>query len=409
MRKAFVILLLSIAVTSLGLANIDSFAQDKSDMPAVIKGNNEFAFDLYAKLSKEDGNLFFSPASISTALAMTYVGARGNTASQMANALHFILNSERLHPAFSEIMKELEADPKNSGYQLSIANALWGQAGYRFYDEFINVTKNYYDTGFKEVDFKNPENREKTRQAINAWIESKTNDKIKDLIKPDSFDKLTRLVLTNVIYFKGKWQFQFDKEKTLDDQFTLLSGEKIKVPMMNQKKELDYAENDVLQIIEIPYVGYKLSMIILLPKKIDGLKEMESLLTQENISKWLSKLHNEGVIVSLPKFKMTHKFVLNEPLKSLGMIDAFNIQTADFSGMAPDPVGLYISEAIHKAFVDVNEEGTEAAAATATVIRAQCVMPPAFVFKADRPFVFLIKDTKSGSILFMGRIEDPRS
>ncbi len=411
MKKAFVILSLSIIAISIGLAKIDLFAQDRSDKQTVIQGNNEFAFDLYAKLSKEKegGNLFFSPASISTALAMTYAGARANTATQMANTLHFTLSQEQLHPAFSELMKELEADPQKSGYRLSRANALWGQTGYKFYDEFISITKNYYDAGFKEVDFINDKNREETRKTINSWVEDKTNYKIKDLIKPGILENLTRLVLTNAIYFKGKWQFQFDAKNTQNSAFTLLSGEEIRVPMMNQAKEFNYMENEELQIIEMPYVGDKLSMAALLPKKIDGLKQVEGSLTQDNLNNWSSNLRNREVVVSLPKFKMTSEFELNEALKSLGMVDAFNMESADFSGMTPNPVGLYISKVIHKAFVDVNEEGTEALAATAVAMAESGIPEPKPVFRADHPFVFIIRDTNSGNILFIGRVTDPRS
>lgn len=410
MKKVFIVLILNIMAISMVLARIDLFAQDKSDKQAVIEGNNVFALDLYAKLSPEEGNLFFSPDSISTALAMTYAGARGNTAKQMADTLHFSLSQEQLHPVFSELMNDLEADPQKSGYQLSIANALWGQTGYKFHEEFINITKKYYDAGFKEADFINDKNREETRQTINSWVENRTNDKIKELIvkTPPVLTTLTRLVLTNAIYFKGKWQFQFDAKNTQDTPFTLLNGEKVKVPMMGQTKEFNYAENDTLQIIEMPYVGNKLSMVILLPKKIDGLKQVESSLTLDNLNNWLSNLRNREVIVSVPKFKMTSKFELNEVLKSLGMVDAFTM-AADFSGMTSDPVGLYISNVIHKAFVDVNEEGTEAAAATAVVMTLMGMPEPKPVFRVDHPFVFVIRDAKSGSILFMGRVEDPRS
>lgn len=406
MKKALIVLVVSIIAVSLWLAKIDLFAQDKSDKQTVTEGNNAFAIDLYAKLSREEGNLFFSPNSISIALAMTYAGARGDTAAQMADTLHFSLSQEQMHLAFFELVKDLEADPQKSGYQLSIANALWGQTGYKFYDEFISITKNYYDAGFKEVDFINDKNREESRQTINAWVENKTNDKIKDLIKPGILDNLTKLVLTNAIYFKGKWQFQFDTKSTQSSAFTLLNGEKIQVPMMSQTKEFNYAENDALQIIELPYIGDKLSMVVLLPKKIDGLKQIEGLLTQDNLNNWLSNLRNREVIVSLPKFKMTSEFELNEALKSLGMVDAF-IMKADFSGMTPDPVGLYISKVLHKAFVDVNEEGTEAAAATAVVMRLKGMPEPKPVFRADHPFVFIIRDKSVGSILFIGRVMDP--
>lgn len=408
MRKTLVILSLSFIVIFIGLANIDSFAQDKPDKQTIIEGNNVFAIDLYTKLSKEEGNLFFSPASISTALAMTYAGARGNTATQMASVLHFTLSQEKLHPAFSEITKELEADSLNSGYQLSIANALWGQTGYKFYDDFINITNKYYGAGFKEVDFSNDKSREEARQTINAWVENKTNDKIKDLIEQGMLDKLTRLVLTDAIYFKGKWQSQFNTKDTFDSPFTLVTGEKVNVPMMHQTKEFNYTENEATQILEMPYAGDKLSMVILLPKKTDGLKELESSM-QGNLNSWLKSLRNREVVVSAPKFKTTHEFLLNDALESLGMTDAFSDKIADFSGMSPNPEGLYIDKVIHKAFVDVNEEGTEAAAATAVLMMAKGMPEPKAMFIVDHPFIFIIRNIKSGNILFMGRVEDPRS
>ncbi len=388
------------ALSALGL--------DETDKEIVIEGNNAFAFDLYAQLKEEDGNLFFSPYSISTALAITYAGARGNTAIQMADILHFSLSQERLHPAFSELMQDLATEAEISSYQLAIANALWGQSGYEFYEKFINITKDYYDAGFKEVDFKDGQERELTRQRINLWVEDKTKGKIKELIKQGILTSMTRLVLTNAVYFKGNWIFQFDTEQTRDGLFTLIEGEKVEVPMMNQTAEFNYSENDMFQVLEMPYAGDGLSMVVFLPKQTKGLKEVENLLTVENLKSWLSTLRMQEVVVSVPKFKMTGEFLLSETLKSLGMLDAFSIKLADFSGMTPDPVGLYISEVIHKAFVDINEEGTEAAAATAVEMRLKAAPEPKPVFQADHPFIFIIRDIRSSSILFLGRVIDPR-
>ena len=382
-------------------------ALDKADKEIVVEGNNKFAFDLYSQLKEEDGNLFFSPCSVSTALAMTYAGARGNTATQMADVLHFTLSQERLHPVFSELTQNLTADPERNSYQLAIANALWGQSGYEFYKEFINITKDYYDAGFKEVDYKDDRERERSRQKINLWVEDKTNDKIKELIKQGILTSLTRLVLTNAIYFKGNWVLQFNPEQTRNSLFTPIEGQEVDVPMMNQTAEFNYSENDILQVLEMSYAGDELSMIIFLPKQASGLKKVESLLTVEKMESWLATLRKQEVIISLPKFKMTSEFLLNKALVSLGMVDAFTMK-ADFSGMTPDPVGFYISKVIHKAFVDVNEEGTEAAAATAVFMLKRAAPMPKPIFRADHPFIFIIRDIQTNSILFLGRVTDPR-
>ncbi len=385
-----------------------SFASEKTDKDSVVEGNHQFAFDLYSQVAEGDGNLFFSPFSISTALAMTYAGARGNTGAQMAQTLHFSLSQERLHPGYSVLMQELQAEPAQSGFELSVANALWGQSGYEFHKEFIDITRDHYDAGFKEADF--VKNTEQARGTINRWVEEKTRDKIKELIKPGILTDLTRLVLTNAIYFKGKWMAQFNEERTRPEPFELMSGEKIEVPVMSQTREFNYSENETAQVLEMPYEGNKLSMVVLLPKGKKSLKELEGLLKTENFNHWVSALQKQEVIVSLPKFKMTSEFFLNEALKALGMTDAFDAASADFSGMAPDPVGLYISHVVHKAFVDVNEEGTEAAAATAVVMqKVMAALPkPKPVFRADHPFIFIIRDKSSDSILFIGRVMDPR-
>jgi len=382
------------------------FASDKTDKEIAVEDNNRFALDLYSQVKEEDGNLFLSPFSISTALAMTYAGAGGNTETQMADTLHFSLNQERLHPTFLKLMHELQADSTRGGYELSVANALWGQEGYKFHAAFIDVTKNYYGAGFKGVDF--AKNTELTRQTINQWIEEKTKDKIKELIQPGILTELTRLVLTNAIYFKGNWMSQFKKESTRPAPFELISGEKTEVLMMNQTKEFNYSDDKTVQLLEMPYEGDNLSMVILLPKEKKGIRELESLLNTENLKNWLSTLREREIIVSLPRFKMTSEFLLNEALKSLGMPDAFDAELADFSRMTPDPLGLYISKVIHKAFVDVNEEGTEAAAATAVVMTIKSIPEAKPVFRCDHPFVFIIRDKSAGSILFIGRVMNPR-
>jgi serpin B len=403
-------------------------AKNCQDTKIVVEGNKAFAFDLYEKLKKVEGNLFFSPYSISTALAMTYAGARGNTEKQMGTALHFTLDQKRFHPAFACLESQLKAIHEKSDIELNIANALWAQEDYVFLREFLDLIQSNYGTVLNHVDFKRA--CEAARKQINAWVEQKTKDKIKDLIKPGVLNALTRLVLTNAIYFKGRWESPFKKNRTKESPFWLSIDKSVEVPMMTQKRQFRYMESDSLQILELPYVGDDLAMIVLLPRKVDGLAQLEADLSVENLNVWTGRLKKREVSVFLPKFKMTSQFRLSETLASMGMPDAFG-GNADFSGIdgtkdlfisavihkafvdvneegTEATKDLFISAVIHKAFVDVNEEGTEAAAATAVVISltsAPSTPPP--TFRADHPFVFLIRDNHSGSILFVGRIVNP--
>lgn len=385
------------------------------DQGMIVDGNNKFAMALFAKLREKEGNLFFSPYSISTALAMTYAGAIDETQAQMAKILNFPTCSElvepidkdKFHSAFGTIVKDLNARDKKGSYELSVANALWGQKGYGFLKEFIELVKTNYDGQLNEVDFVTA--TEAARKTINVWVEEKTNNKIKELIKPGVLDAMTRLVLTNAIYFKGNWAVQFKEDRTKNSPFTLLINDKIEVPMMNQTGQFGYMESEDFQTLELPYVDNELSMIILLPKEIEGLTKFEQTLTLENLSQWLSKLHKREVIVSIPRFKMTSQFSLASALKSMGMTDAFDPSKADFSGMNGKK-NLFISAVVHKAYVDVNEQGTEAAAATAVTMRLTSIGPSqTLVFRADHPFLFLIRDNHSGSILFIGRVMNPKA
>jgi len=391
-------------------------ANEKKDTDAIMKGSNKFALELYAKLRTNEGNLFFSPYSISTALAMTYAGARGETESQMADVLHFAplpdnvecsQNKEQFHSAFGAIIKDLNSRGAKGSFQLTVANALWGQKGYGFVPEFLQLVKDNYGGGLNEVDFVTA--AEDARNTINAWVEKETKGKIKELIGQGVLNQLTRLVLTNAIYFKGNWASRFEKDRTTDEPFTLPGGRKINAAMMNQTAEFNYAESDSFQSLELPYVDNELSMIILLPKKADGLAGLEEELTQDNLSQWLEKLHKCKVIVSVPKFKQTSQFSLAAVLQAMGLTDAFSPDKADFSGMNGKK-DLFISAVVHKAYIEVNEEGTEAAAATGVVMGLTSVGPGSIkipVFRADHPFLFLIHDNLSGSILFIGRVTKP--
>jgi serpin B len=376
--------------------------QVKTDKAAVVQGNTEFAFDLYGKLRQEKGNLFLSPYSISTALAMTTNGARANTLSQMEKTLRFPVEQDRLHRAFGALLQDSKA---GKGYQLSVANALWCQINYPILDGFLKSNETYYAGTPTGVDFLGK--TEEARRTINAWVEKQTQDKIKELLKPDVLSQDTRVVLTNAIYFKGDWASKFKKEATRDEPFVSASGQKTKTPLMHQKGKFKYLDGGDFQALEMPYVGQELSLVALLPKKADGLPDFEKQLTEANLAKWLAGMREREIAVAFPKFKVEAEFLLNDVLAGMGMSDAFRSGTADFSGINGRKKDLFISAVVHKAFVEIHEEGSEAAAATAVVLdtKSARVEP---VFRADRPFLFLIRDNRSGSILFLGRLVEPQ-
>ena len=416
------ILVITAAImVSTNLSAMDNTAgKENMSKKIIVDGNNRFALELFAKLQSSKGNLFFSPYSISTALAMAHAGARNQTESQMAEVLHFpvsanknadpssklLLERQQFAKEFGKIINDLNERGQKGAYTLTVANALWGQKGYGFLEEFLELIESSYDGGLNEVDFIRA--AENARQRINEWVEKKTSGKIKNLISPGVLNAMTRLVLTNAIYFKGNWSKQFKEDRTKDALFTLADGEKIDVAMMNQKAEFGYMESDTFQALELPYADQELSMIVLLPKRFDALNEFEKKLTADNLSQWLAKVHKREVVVFVPKFKMTSQFSLASVLKSMGMKDAFS-SDADFSGINGKK-DLFISAVIHKAYVEVNEEGTEAAAATGVVMRLTSVGPAEIpVFRADHPFLFLIRDNLTGSILFIGRVANPQA
>jgi serpin B len=377
-----------------------------ADRGAVVEGNNAFAVALYAQLRSQGGNLFFSPESISTALAMTYAGSRGDTAAEMAKTLHFTLPPDRLHPAMGALLSDLNAT--HQGYQLRVANALWAQQGYTFLDSFLALMKSDYGAGFNQVDFKGAS--EAARLTINTWVERQTEDKIKNLLGPGALNTKTRLVLTNAIYFKGDWLTQFDKAQTKEEDFHVSASQTVKAPLMHREGGFKYFNGSSFQALEIPYKSGELSMIVLLPNDAVGLPALEQSLTASNTQQWLTQMRPVSkVILTLPRFKLAQQFELNDTLSAMGMPLAFEKDGADFSAMIGKRE-LFISAVIHKAYVDVNEEGTEAAAATAVVVnRAMVAMrpQPPIIFRADHPFVFLLRDNRSGGILFMGRVSDP--
>jgi serpin B len=376
----------------------------------LVKNNNQFAFDLYAKIRGEPGNLFVSPASISTALAMTYAGARGTTAEQMAKTLHFPADEKKLHPTLAGLNKKIQAG-QGKGYEIQMANALWVQQGFGLQPAFLDTMKSHYGAGVREVDYIG--GTDAACKSINGWVEQQTKERIKGLLQPSDLDKLTRLVLTNAIYFKGSWGARFPKTGTRDRPFYRKNGDFVTFPMMAQCAPFPYWESDTLQVAEFPYVGKQLSMSIFLPRSAEGLPAFEKTVTPEKIAEWSSKLSEQKINVYLPRFKVTQRLDLKESLRDMGMPLAFDSDKADFTGMTgTDPQKkLHISKVIHEAFVEINEEGTEAAGSTAVVGTAKSVKGPVEpeppTFEANRPFLFVIRDNRSGSILFIGRLSDP--
>jgi serine protease inhibitor len=449
-----------------------------------VTANSDFAIDLYRQLSQgnPDGNLFFSPYSISSALAMAAEGARGQTALEMGQALRFPAaarrigddaqlipwNTSLLHTGMAqltgrlekaqkpvpqeitdkvaELRKQIEASYARGNallktrptgwlhqrldelqksaklkdelaevlshvdqYEVHVANALWGEKSHPFLPSYVQTIHGFYKTGgLFSVDFKN--NPETARQEINAWVEKQTADKIKDLLSLGSVDPNTRLVLTNAIYFLGNWTNKFDAKSTSDQDFSVSSTEKVKAPLMHQLHNYRYWANNSLQVLELPYKGGDLAMLVLLPRQADGLAAVEKSLSAASIGKARAKLQPENVDAYLPKFKLHASFELNGPLTALGMKQAFVAGKADFAGIDGGEGLLYISRVIHRAFVDVNERGTEAAAATVVhhVLGLPAVPAHPVVFRADHPFLFLICDNHSGSVLFLGRMTNPK-
>ncbi|MBM3321072.1 MAG: serpin family protein [Candidatus Eisenbacteria bacterium] len=376
-----------------------------ADVSDVVESANRFAVDFYREImNRKEGNLFCSPFSVSTALAMTDAGAAGETKAEMERVLRFSGNQENVHAAYGALVKSLDRGGALGGYRLNVANRLWGQTGYPFLETFLDVCANDYQAGFETLDFLM--NWESARQTINLWVEGKTEERIKDLLPPGSVTRNTRLVLTNAIYFKGKWARQFDPKATTDQAFHRTGGE-ASVPMMYQKETFGYARGTDLSILEMKYVGEDLSMFVFLPDSIDGLADLEAGLTFEALEAGIAAVRDQKVIVYLPRFEFTVDFELNAVLAAMGMPSAFNPETADFSGM-DGTRDLFIHGVFHKAFVKTNEEGTEAAAATGVVMGVTSA-PNYPIFRADHPFLFLIRDNVTGAVLFMGRVADPLS
>ena len=412
---AIVLILTNLMVGCAGTAKADLLQSDKprlasdaadAEMAELVAGNSAFAFDLYQRLRQEgDGNLFYSPASISLALAMTYAGARGETEEQMAATMHYTLPQEQLHPAFNALDTALTSYDEADAFQLNIANAIWGQNGYKFLPTFLDTLAENYGAGLRTLDF--VKETEAARKTINDWVSDQTEEKIQDLIPQGVLNDAVRLVLTNAIYFNGKWALPFEKKDTHDEPFTLLDGSTVSVPMMSQTKTFKYAEGDGYQAVELPYRDSDMAMLFVLPEA-GRFEEIEAAFSAESVTDITEGLTFQLVNLYVPKFTFESEFNLSETLIQMGMPAAFG--NADFSGMTGDR-DLFISDVLHKAFVAVDEEGTEAAAATAVIMELGAALDPEqpVLMKLDHPFLFLIRDNSSGTVLFIGRILNPEA
>jgi len=386
------------------------------DQTALAQGNAAFAFDLYSALAERDGNLFFSPYSISAALAMTYAGARGETESEMATTLHFTLPQEQLHPAFNQLDLTLESRseaepppslPDGQPPQLNIANSLWGQEDYSFEAPFLDTLALNYGAGLRLVDFAG--DSEGARVTINDWVSRETEARIPELLAPGTITTDTRLVLTNAIYFLANWLSPFEPEATQPGTFYVDGATEATVDMMHQTENFDYAAGDGYQAVALPYVGSDLSMLLLVPDA-GRFAEVEANVDAELMGTVVGSLESRNVQLAMPKWKFDASFMLGQTLQALGMPSAFSPSAADFSGMTTAEQ-LWISEVIHQAYISVDEAGTEAAAATA-VVMVGMAMPTEPVdivtLDIDRPFLFVIRDAPTGAVLFAGRVTDPR-
>jgi serpin B len=379
-----------------------------ADLAALVQGNNSFALDLYRSLEVQQGNLILSPFSISLALAMTSAGAAGETQTQMDRVLHFELPPDRLHPAFNQLDLDLARRAETAGgdehpLQLSIANGIWAQQGHPFLVDYLDRLAVQYGAGIRLADFVTQP--EAVRREINGWVSDQTKDKIKDLLPEGVPDSQTRMVLVNAIYFKADWERPFESRSTSGQPFHLLDGSVVQAEMMSRGMGIPYRQGDGYQAVELPYQGGTAAMDVLVPDA-GRFAEFEAGLDAGRMEQILGGMQPTSVSLGLPKFSYTSQFGLADQLSALGMTDAFDPQLADFSGMDGQR-DLYIGAVIHKAFVAVDEQGTEAAAATGVIMEATSAPVFEVNLTIDRPFIFLIRDLPSGQILFIGRVLDP--
>jgi len=376
----------------------------EADMAALAAGNRAFACELYQQLASADGNLVFSPLSISTALAMAYAGAEGDTATQLAQALHFTLPAERLHAAFNKLDLSLEPSGQDADKQLAlnIVNALWTQQGWTYLDSFLDTLAVDYDAGMHEMDFEN--DREAARQAINQWVSDATQGRIPELIPNGALDDAVRMVLTNAIYFRAYWASQFSESATVDQPFHRLDGSSVTAKMMHQVHSFGYARADEYRAVSLPYFADKQSMVVVLPDE-GAFPAVSDSVDGDWVAALLAGLEATQVDLGFPRFEFSGSADLAEILQALGATDAFSADLADFSGITGQR-DLYIQQVRHKAFISVNEKWTEAAGAT-DVEFGETSVPIAEPVTVDRPFLFFIVDNGTGAVLFVGRVLDP--
>lgn len=374
----------------------------------LVRGNNDFAFDLY-RAESEDDNLIFSPYSISLAFSMAYAGARDETEAQMAETLYFLPQDEQ-HSAFNALERGI-SDPgaakvEGSGtpFRLKVANAAWGKRGYHFEKTYLETLSAHYGAGLRAADFEHPE---KAAGGINEWVSDNTEGRIEDLVPPDAIDPaLTRLILANAVYFKASWLHAFEKPNTGDGPFTLADGGEVDVPMMRRTNELPYTEGDGYQAIQLPYEGEKADMLVVLPEE-DGFGSIEKRLDAGFLERVRRDLQPRGVELTMPRFDFETDLDLEERLRSMGMKVPFD-EVSDFSGITKEE-HLHISDALHKATVTVDEKGTEAAAATAVIMRVESGGPIVQAkMTLDHPFIFAVVERETGTILFLGHVTNPQ-
>jgi serpin B len=381
-------------------------APPDAQVQKIVDGQTSLLTTLYARLRTEPGNLFFSPYSIDTALMMVYAGANGKTAREMAAVLHLPDDPpDQLHKAVGQLISQIQHADKDSGYQLNVANALWAQMGVHWLPAYLDLLHADYAAEAFAADFSRPD---PARQSINDWVAQQTNQKITDLLPSGSITPLTRLVLVDAVYFKADWESPFHASDTHDGDFHPNAGSTVTVPMMHRTASFGFMDDEKIQALQMPYAGGRWAMLLVLPKTTDGLAAVEAKLDPGELNRIVSALSVQSVQVTIPKFKLSQNFSLGEMLESLGMSSAFDPNKADFSGM-DGRRDLCLSDVVHKAYVAVDEKGTEAAAATGAVMRATAVMrpPQAVVFNADHPFMFFIRDPSSGLVLFAGRLSQP--
>ncbi|GAK56400.1 proteinase inhibitor I4, serpin [Candidatus Vecturithrix granuli] len=400
------IVVLGISVCHVSTALADSVG--KEEIIAVARANNAFAADVYRLLKTTPGNLVFSPYSLFTILTMTQAGAQQNTEAQMTKVLHLPFHSSQMHQALAAWDKALRTSPgTQSSYQLYNANALWSQAGEKLLSEFTVLLQTYYDAEVTMLDF--AQSSQHAIDAINTWVQERTQGKIPELLDPQAAVQNLSLVLTNAIYFKGQWQVPFDPEKTGPAPFTLIDGQQVEVPMMRQTANVLYGEDEFVQVLELPYEHSEhvtpLSMFFILPNDPATFTQCEAKLSADNLEQLFAAMQPHKVAVSLPRLNVNSSFSLSEMLIALGMTDAFSLPPADFSGITGGQ-DIYLSEVLHKVVLEVNEAGSEAAGASAVMMSRGLAPTP--VFQADHPFWLLIRDNVTGGILFWGRILDPR-